>query len=228
MLRLTRRLPGAAAAARCGSGGAIRRFGVMAVPTPNPAARQYWPCSGETVLDSPGLHLRPTPRTLLASPAPFFLTAAAAAAGPALEYRRRAAAQESALASRLLTLDRAVSAVTLAESFVTVSIDLGRTSWDDELPGGGEAITVGDAVEQCIGQFLDASLPIVSAAVRDRRHAAAAQSTADEHPTVSQIKVCALLQICSRGVAPLGRFVWSVSRCAAGSVGDTRESQHPG
>ena len=132
---------------------------MLAQSTPNPAARQFWPSGGQVVLDSPG---------------------------PALEYRSRTvAAAESQLASGLLSVSTAVTAVTLAENFVTVRIDLGCTDWESELPMGRQGgrhshSSLSDCVEAVIEKCMASDAPIVSAGVTARRLAAVDESICED------------------------------------------------
>ena len=104
-----------------------------------------------------------------------------------MEYRSSThAIKESDLAAQILAIAPEIAAVTLAPSFITVSIDADCSSWDVELECG---TPLGDQVENCIGNFIDTGMPVVNASVDAARNERAAQSKLDgEHPVVEEIR----------------------------------------
>jgi Fe-S cluster biogenesis protein NfuA len=136
---------------------------VLAQTTPNPAARQFSPGDGGAVLRSPG---------------------------PALDYRTKYEASESPLATQLFGLVPGVSGVTLAQHFVTVSLDLSVTDWEDEVTVSSGACSVALAIEGHIDSALSSSEPLVDAAVEARRAELSARvgHDDDDDETVRDIK----------------------------------------
>lgn len=140
---------------------AHRHLAVLAQTTPNLSARQFSPADGEMVLQSPG---------------------------PTLDYRSGYEASESPLAKELFSVIPGVSGVTLAQHFITVSLDLSTVNWEDEVAHPDGACTVEVAVERTIDSMMLSGNPIIDEAVEVRRAEAIAGIDSDDDETVLHIK----------------------------------------
>lgn len=134
---------------------------MLAQTTPNPSARQFTPADGEMVLKSPG---------------------------PALDYRSKYEASESPLAKELFSVVPGVSGVTLAQHFITVSLDLSAVDWEDEVAHTGGTCTAEVAVERTIDSLLRSGKPVIDDAVEARRMEAMAAINSGDDETVLHIK----------------------------------------